>query len=766
MAAGVGVVLALAATMSFGPIVRWAAIREASLRHVVMHIGKVRPAWGGARLRDVEVRLEGVDECVLRLDDVRLTSSWLLQLEDVEAVGGALTLVGPVARIAEQLTAWSGRGKPLLHRDGPGRSVSASITDVKVRWTDGASDETVARAEGVRADWSTQGLRAEVRQGVFALRSWVVTFTDTVAAVDRAGAVRKARARVVAARWTGEGRRPSGSDASTASSRPTTDDSRSDFFLGLPDANSFGAITTASRQMQRHILPGANIGIDEFNLIFAGRNDGVPLVIGPGSLSAVPSNSGLDLHFLTASTTAGSPFDFRAFLPDGAADALVSLTGGPLSLSALGIRDGAAGLEDVDKAMLAGHVVLSLAADGSEVRFDGNCHGENVSVEDSRLATDVVRGLDLELRARGAFNSGNANTLRLDEIGVALGSIRLSGEGDFEQQDGRATGRLRVALPASDCQSLLQSVPRELLPTLDGTVVAGRLEAHGELAFDTHALDDLALDYDIENGCSVVRVPPALAIEQFDTAFEHRIYLPDGSLGEQVTGPGTSEWTPLDQISPYMQIAVLTSEDGAFFSHHGFNRSAIRASLIANLKGKRFVRGASTITMQLAKNLFLSRRKTVSRKLEEVLLTHYLEQSLSKPKLIELYLNVIEFGPAVYGIKDASEYYFGREPSELNLAECMFLASILPAPLHYASFRDAGVVPDGWMHAVRGLMASARRYHRITEEELAQGNEESVLFWNGVDRPSPRPPSQASLRPDMDAATSADPPIENTDDGP
>src|SRR6202042_1821787 len=104
-----------------------------------------------------------------------------------------------------------------------------------------------------------------------------------------------------------------------------------------------------------------------------------------------------------------------------------------------------------------------------------------------------------------------------------------------------------------------------------------------------------------------------------------------------------------------------------------------------------------------------------------------------------------------------------REPSELNLAECMFLASILPAPLHYASFRDAGVVPDGWMHAVRGLMASARRYHRITEEELAQGNEESVLFWNGVDRPSPRPPSQASLRPDMDAATSVDPPIENTD---
>ena len=115
-----------------------------------------------------------------------------------------------------------------------------------------------------------------------------------------------------------------------------------------------------------------------------------------------------------------------------------------------------------------------------------------------------------------------------------------------------------------------------------------------------------------------------------------------------------------------MIAAVLTTEDGAFYKHHGFNHAAIRNSAAANLKARRFVRGASTITMQLAKNLFLSREKTLSRKIEEVILTDYLEQAFRKDDMMELYLNVIEFGPDVYGVTQAAEYYFGRKPEELE----------------------------------------------------------------------------------------------------
>jgi membrane peptidoglycan carboxypeptidase len=151
--------------------------------------------------------------------------------------------------------------------------------------------------------------------------------------------------------------------------------------------------------------------------------------------------------------------------------------------------------------------------------------------------------------------------------------------------------------------------------------------------------------------------------------------------------------------------------------------------------------------MQLAKNLFLARAKTLSRKLEEVILTDYLEQTFTKDELMELYLNVIEFGPAVYGIEAAADYYFGRTPAELNLAESLFLASLLPAPLRYGSMRASAEVPEGWMHTLHNLMEISHHTHRISDAELAEGEAEPVVFWHGDgDRPPARPAVQARPR--------------------
>ena len=128
-------------------------------------------------------------------------------------------------------------------------------------------------------------------------------------------------------------------------------------------------------------------------------------------------------------------------------------------------------------------------------------------------------------------------------------------------------------------------------------------------------------------------VPEPLARDRFLEPFEHTVYLPDGTLAQEITGPTSEDWAPIERISPFMQVAVLTTEDGAFYKHHGFNRAAIRNALVADLKAGRFVRGASTITMQLAKNLFLFREKTLSRKLEEIALADYIEQVFSKREL-------------------------------------------------------------------------------------------------------------------------------------
>jgi membrane peptidoglycan carboxypeptidase len=148
--------------------------------------------------------------------------------------------------------------------------------------------------------------------------------------------------------------------------------------------------------------------------------------------------------------------------------------------------------------------------------------------------------------------------------------------------------------------------------------------------------------------------------------------------------------------------------------------------------------------MQLAKNLFLSRDKTLSRKLEELILTDYLEQAFTKEEMMELYLNVIEFGPNVYGITAAAEHYFARRPEELNLAECMFLSSILPQPVHYHAFYDKGELPDSWLRGIRARMAIAERTGKISGADLAEGLTESVVFHRpNTPRPAPRPPVMA-----------------------
>jgi len=348
------------------------------------------------------------------------------------------------------------------------------------------------------------------------------------------------------------------------------------------------------------------------------------------------------------------------------------------------------------------------------------------------------------VRARGAMT--DSGDVRLDDFAGTLGALHLAGSGTFEQKPDHVAASFRFELPSTACQSLLDSVPTALLPVLPGTHIAGTFGARGHFAFDTRSLDDLELDYDIQDQCRIAEVPVSLARARFKQPFAHRIYLPDGSTVEQTTGPGTPSWTPLGQISPYMQVAVLTTEDGGFLHHRGFNRPSIRSSIVSNLKARRFVRGASTITMQLAKNLFLSRDKTLARKLEEVVLTEYLEQTFTKDELMELYLNVIEFGPAVYGITNASEYYFGRSPGELTLAESLFLSSLLPAPLKYGGMRDLPQLPEGWTRMLHSMMQMEEKRGLITDAELAEGQAESIVFWHGGQRPPPRPAVQVRSR--------------------
>ena len=145
-----------------------------------------------------------------------------------------------------------------------------------------------------------------------------------------------------------------------------------------------------------------------------------------------------------------------------------------------------------------------------------------------------------------------------------------------------------------------------------------------------------------------------------------------------VVGPDNPDFAPYDQISPYLVSSIMTTEDNGFFKHHGWVSSEFKSALRRNLKGGGFRLGASSITMQMTKNVLLTKDKTLSRKLQELFLVWYLEQELPKERILELYFNAIEFGPRIYGIGAATRHYFGKKPADLTPLEAAFFSSILP----------------------------------------------------------------------------------------
>jgi len=140
------------------------------------------------------------------------------------------------------------------------------------------------------------------------------------------------------------------------------------------------------------------------------------------------------------------------------------------------------------------------------------------------------------------------------------------------------------------------------------------------------------------------------------------------------------QWASYDAISAHLKRAVLVAEDISFFSHDGFEFAEIKLAFQQALKGERGLRGASTITQQLAKNLWLSPSRNPFRKVKEALLTRQLESNLSKKRILELYLNVVEFGPGVYGAEAAARHYFGVPAADLTETEAAQLAAALPKP--------------------------------------------------------------------------------------
>jgi monofunctional biosynthetic peptidoglycan transglycosylase len=203
--------------------------------------------------------------------------------------------------------------------------------------------------------------------------------------------------------------------------------------------------------------------------------------------------------------------------------------------------------------------------------------------------------------------------------------------------------------------------------------------------------------------------------------------------------PDSGSYAKLSNISPYVAKAVVLTEDGSFWTHHGFDLQEMQNSLKSNLEKGRFARGGSTISQQLAKNLFLNKDKTLLRKFIEAIITVRLEKVLTKKEIMEKYLNVVQLGKDIYGVKQASQFYFKKEPSELSLVESAFFAFLLPSPEVYSkSFYKKKLTPFA-QKRLSEIIDRLYQYHMVTDNEYLTARADLEYFLTGQTPPTMDP---------------------------
>ncbi len=387
---------------------------------------------------------------------------------------------------------------------------------------------------------------------------------------------------------------------------------------------------------------------------------------------------------------------------------------------------------------------------GESVRFGGDMAVTGLSLQHDALSSEPIEGMSLGLVLRGvAYPQRRRVELELLEgrlrnlVARITGSVELP-RGKYVFSDGSHLSMvpkidLALTVPRLPCAKLLASVPAALTPRLQGFVLQGNFEALVGTKIDFADLESLDLRGKVGiNGCKVVKAPEAVVALRDGEPIVMTVEVPQPpgpgmAPGETetmqfVVGPDNPDFTPYAEISPYLIGSIMTTEDNGFFKHHGWVTSQFKGALKRNLERGGFRIGASSITMQMVKNVLLSQEKTLSRKLQELFLVWYLEQVLPKERILELYFNAIEFGPRIYGIGAAARHYFGKRPSELTPLEGAFFSSMLPNPKRrYIQYCHGAPYPP-WDKYVRRILATVHQRGHITDEEYEQAASQPLVF--------------------------------------
>uniref|UniRef100_A0A7C3SNJ1 Glycosyl transferase family 51 domain-containing protein n=1 Tax=Dictyoglomus turgidum TaxID=513050 RepID=A0A7C3SNJ1_9BACT len=329
----------------------------------------------------------------------------------------------------------------------------------------------------------------------------------------------------------------------------------------------------------------------------------------------------------------------------------------------------------------------------------GSVHVKNRTFSGTISTSIIIEGKDIASEPITSRLSGDAvisiysgfeihSSLNIGALPVSVG-LRI----------GSDVSKASIVMMEVPCRTFFEAMPEQIRRGMERLDISGNMYGHFLLLEEE---GKVKTDVSLEDDCSV-----------------------NGNMDLKKLLPDAIHWVPYDLLPPDLIFALLTTEDGNFWNHKGISWKAIEKSISGDLEAGKMKYGGSTITMQLAKNLFLSKEKTFERKIRQMILARWLESNFSKKGILEMYFNVVEFGKDLYGIYNASHYYFGKDPWELNTKECVYLVRLLPNPIERRGYSQAW-----WNKVIAKTIGSMYSKGFMSEDEYTEALAQDFILAN------------------------------------
>ncbi len=355
---------------------------------------------------------------------------------------------------------------------------------------------------------------------------------------------------------------------------------------------------------------------------------------------------------------------------------------------------------------------------------------DHVMISSARLSSETVGPMHAGTHGAASWDvrNGSKRTASLGATQLTFGphdEIKLETEATYQLDDGLITVAARTV--DLEYEQAVAAMPAAFAPGELSGEVSGPFSVKVDLKGPLRKPADWLLNAKID--LTALRNSARAVPHGLNKPFVYKTALYDGRPRELTVGPANPAFVPLAEVPKSLIRAVLLSEDSMFMSHQGFDFFEMKNDLFAeNENGEAVIRGASTMTQQLAKNLFLSRERTYARKVKEAFLTIALEAAVPKERLLEIYLNIIEWGPGLNGLGEASMHYFGKRPAGLTVRESAYLATIIPGPIRYYGFFTKGELPEVWERRIADLLTKMHSAGDLSDEALAEALQPGMHF--------------------------------------